>query len=151
MTSILQNPGSIFFLHQYKLFIYLFIVFLGLHLWHMEAPRPGVESDSPRPTPHQCQIQAASGTCTTAQGNARSSNHWARPGIEPASSWMLVRFISAEPQRELPIQLLNYKCLASYGLTHHTCGLCDAADHMSSSLVDSGQGLFLVPSIFSLT
>ena len=27
--------------HQY---IYLFIVFLGLHLWHMEVPGLGVES-----------------------------------------------------------------------------------------------------------
>ena len=24
------------------------------------------------------------------------------PGIEPTSSWMLVKFVSAEPQRELP-------------------------------------------------
>ena len=28
--------------------------------------------------------------------------HWERPGIEPASSWILVRFTSTEPQRELP-------------------------------------------------
>ena len=28
--------------------------------------------------------------------------HWARPGIQPTSSWILVRFIAAEPQRELP-------------------------------------------------
>ena len=26
--------------------------------------------------------------------NARSLTHWARPGIEPASSWMLVRFVN---------------------------------------------------------
>ena len=25
-----------------------------------------------------------------------------RPGIEPASSWILVRFVTAEPQQELP-------------------------------------------------
>ena len=31
-----------------------------------------------------------------------------RPGIEPTSSWILVRFITAEPQQELPrIVLLN--------------------------------------------
>ena len=29
--------------------------------------------------------------------NARSLAHWARPGIEPVSSWILVRFISTEP------------------------------------------------------
>ena len=27
--------------------------------------------------------------------------HWVRPGIEPASLWILVRFITTEPQREL--------------------------------------------------
>ena len=27
--------------------------------------------------------------------------HWARPGIEPATSWFLVGFISAAPQRHL--------------------------------------------------
>ena len=35
--------------------------------------------------------------------NARSLTHWARPRIEPASSWILGRFISTEPQREPPI------------------------------------------------
>ena len=28
--------------------------------------------------------------------------HLVRPGIKHASSWMLVRFVSAEPQQELP-------------------------------------------------
>ena len=37
-----------------------------------------------------------------------SRQHWilnppAGPGIEPASSWILVSFISSEPQRELPV------------------------------------------------
>ena len=36
----------------------------------------------------QCQIQAMSVTYTTAHSNA------ARPGIEPASSWMLVGFVT---------------------------------------------------------
>ena len=31
-------------------------------------------------------------TYSTAHGNARSLTHWARPGIKPASSWILVRF-----------------------------------------------------------
>ena len=37
----------------------------------------------------------------TAQGNAGSLTHLARPGIEPESSWILVRLVSTEPQREL--------------------------------------------------
>ena len=37
---------------------------------------------------------------TTAHGNTGSLTHCARPGIEPASSWMLVRFVSTESQQE---------------------------------------------------
>ena len=40
-------------------------------------------------------------------GNTRSLTHWERPGIEPASSWFLVRFISAAPPQELP-NLLDF-------------------------------------------
>ena len=36
-------------------------------------------------------------------------DHLARPGIEPASSWMLVKFLSAEPRWELPHHSLNSK------------------------------------------
>ena len=39
-------------------------------------------------------IQAEPATSTTAHGNVGSSTHWARPGIEPASSWMPVRFLN---------------------------------------------------------
>ena len=38
---------------------------------------------------------------TAARGNVRSLTHWARPGIEPTSSWILVGLITVEPQREL--------------------------------------------------
>ena len=40
-------------------------------------------------------------TYTTAQGNAGSLTHWVRAGIEPASSWILVGFITTEPRWEL--------------------------------------------------
>ena len=55
------------------------------------------------PRPQQCRIQATSVTFSTAHSNAGSFTHWARPGIEPASSWMLLIFVPyAEPQQELP-------------------------------------------------
>ena len=82
-----------------------FFVFLGPHPWHTEAPRLGLELGLypwPTPQPQQHQIRAASVTYTTAHGNAVSLIHWARPGIKPVSSWILVRFVSTEPQRELP-------------------------------------------------
>ena len=47
-------------------------------------------------------IRAASETYTTAHGHARSLNHWARRGIEPATSWFPVRFVSNMPWREPP-------------------------------------------------
>ena len=33
--------------------------------------------------------------------NTRFLTHWAGPGIKPASSWILVRFLTTEPQWEL--------------------------------------------------
>ena len=33
--------------------------------------------------------------------NARSLTHWARPGIEPETSWFLVGFVSVVPWRKL--------------------------------------------------
>ena len=49
-------------------------------------------------------------TYTTAHGKVGSLTHWTKPGIEPTSSWMLVGFISAEPQWELLLNILNNLC-----------------------------------------
>ena len=51
------------------------------------------------PQPQQHPIQATSVTYTTVHGNTRSLTHWVRPGVEPKSSWMLVGFITTEPQQ----------------------------------------------------
>ena len=84
----------------------------GLHLRHMEVPRLGIKSElqlpayttatATRDPSHICNL-------TIAHGNTRSLTHWKRPGIEHASSWILVRFISAEPWRELPCLSFNEK------------------------------------------
>ena len=42
-----------------------------------------------------------SSTYTAAHSNARSLTSWTRPGIEPVSSWILVRFITTEPWQKL--------------------------------------------------
>ena len=47
-------------------------------------------------------------TYTIAHNNTGSLTHYVRPGIEPASSWMLVRFVSSEPQWELLKVLKHY-------------------------------------------
>ena len=78
--------------------------FLGPYLLHLEVPRRGVESELqllPTPEPQQSRIRATSLTYTTAHSNARSLTRWVRPGIKPSSSWILVRFVSAEPWWEL--------------------------------------------------
>jgi len=46
------------------------------------------------PEPQQHGIWATSVTYTTAHGNAGSLTHWARPGIELATSWVLVGFVN---------------------------------------------------------
>ena len=42
----------------------------------------------------------ATGLCHS-HSNSGSLTQWSRPGIEPASSWIPVRFISSEPRWEL--------------------------------------------------
>ena len=85
-------------------YLFIYLVFLGLHLRHMEVPRLRVKSELQLlayDTATATGIWAMSATCTTVHGNARSLTHRARPRIEPVSSWILVRFLSTEPQWEL--------------------------------------------------
>ena len=68
------------------------------------------------PQPQQRQIRATSVTHTTAHGNTGSLTHWARPGIEPVSSWISVRFVSAEPGQKLhPLFLQSDRSLVQGG------------------------------------
>ena len=48
----------------------------------------------PQPQPQPRGIWAASATHTTAHGCSGSLTHWARPGIELSSSWMLLGFVN---------------------------------------------------------
>ena len=66
------------------LFCFLFFCFLGLPSRHMEVPRLGVES--------QLQLTAY----TTALSHAGSLTHRGQ-GSNPASSWIIVRFVTTEP------------------------------------------------------
>ena len=71
----------------YICIFFLFSFFL-VSLGHMEVPRLRVKLELQLPT------------YTTAHGNTESSTR-VRSGIEPATSWLLVRFVSTAPQREL--------------------------------------------------
>ena len=84
------------------LFFFLASVFLGPHPWHMEVPGLGVESE----------LQLPAYTTVTAMPDPSCvcnlhHNSWqhqilnplseVRPGIEPASSRMLLGFVFPEP------------------------------------------------------
>ena len=68
----------------------------------MEVPRLGVELDL-QVLAYITATAIPDPAYTVAQSNARSLTYWVRPGIEPVSSWVLVGFITTEPQTELLI------------------------------------------------
>ena len=108
---------------QNNLFICLF-VFFRLHSRHMEVPRLGVEPElscQPTPKPQQCGFWASSVTYTTVHGNTRSLTHWTRPESEPASSWMLVRFVSNWATMGTPVQ----KNFSDWYHSHRACELTE--------------------------
>ena len=90
------------------------LFFLGPHPRCMEAPRLGGQSSAtaacqPMPQPQQLGILAGSATYITAHCNARSFTHWSRTGIQPPTSGLRVRFVSAVPQWELLLLLFLKK------------------------------------------
>ena len=94
----------------------LSLSFKGSHQRHIEVPRRGVESELQLPAfdtatatwdwSHVCDLHQSS-----QQRRIGSPTHRARPGIEPVSLWLLVRFTSTEPQRELPCLCSLQKCV----------------------------------------
>ena len=80
------------------------VCFLGLQPQQIEVPKLGVKSER-QPlayaTAQQHPFWAASETYTTPRGNSGSLTHWTGPGTEPVSSWILGRFVTAEPWQDL--------------------------------------------------
>ena len=102
------------------------------------------------PHPQQLRVWATPATYITALGNTGSLTHWARPGIEPASSWMPVRFISTstEPQWEL-LRTVSYlpdlSCSLSLGQSPWPAvlGYCDLS-RFGSKTTTNNQGISLL-------
>ena len=98
--------------HIILFFVVVVVVcFLEPHLWHMEVPKLGVKLELQLPAYASATAvpnPSLSMTYTTAPGNAGSLTHRVRPGIKPASSWILVRLVTVEPQKELHIILFLY-------------------------------------------
>ena len=96
--------GNVDFLHSDGVSQELSISISTCHSQHMEIPRLGVELElqlpayttaTATPDPNRaCDLHHNSWQC-------RIPNPRGRPGIEPKTSWFLVGFVSAVPQREL--------------------------------------------------
>ena len=86
-------------------FIFYFLLFGAAPAAYGSSQARGRSRAAPAPLHHShsnLENRATSVTYTTVQGNARSLTYCVRPGIKPASSWVLVGFVIAEPQQELP-------------------------------------------------
>ena len=95
---------------------FLFVCFWGPHLWHLETPRLGVESEPQLPV------------YTIAHSNAGSLTHWARPEIKQESLWILVGLVTAEPQWDLLTTI--FECLLS---GRYWSGLWDTVANKTNS------------------
>ena len=110
--QILSIVWVTFFINSYfttpdlNSILFYFFGFFGLHPWHMEVPRLGVQSElqllayitaTAMPDPSCiCDLHHSSQQC-------QILNHCARPGIEPASSWVLVGFVNHRAMKGTPI------------------------------------------------
>ena len=94
------------------LYVFFFFCFLGLHLWHMKVPRLGVESE--------LQLLAYTAAMATQDPSCIFNLHhslqqrWipdqrVRPGIEPAFSWILVRFHFCCTTMGIPICMSSFE------------------------------------------
>ena len=106
-TGVSLPPKLVISVHQSSLMAQKCSLFLGggLHIgiWRFSGEESNQSySCQPVPQPQQCGIQVTSASYTTVRSSARSLTHWARPGIEPAICWFLVKFVSAAPWQELP-------------------------------------------------
>ena len=91
---------------------FFFAFFLGLHpqIYGSSQARSRIRAVAAglRHSHRQRQIRDESATYTTVHCNMGSLTHWARPGIEPASSWLLVKFIFAAWNGILKLSIRNH-------------------------------------------
>ena len=105
-------------IHKIKMYspiyvLFFFLLFMAVPTVYGSSHAGGQGSNRsyscwPMPQPQQWRIQAVSVTYTPAHSNARSLTHWARPGIEPASSWILVGFFNCWAMKRTPYLHIFY-------------------------------------------
>ena len=95
--------------------IFSFFFFFPFYGWiHSIWKFPGEGSSwscscQPTPQPQQCQVRAATATYAAVCSNIRSLIHWARPGIKPVSSRILVGSLTCWATRGTPTFYLKKK------------------------------------------
>ena len=109
--AMMGTPTLIFFS------FFFFFFFLGPKVRHMEAPRLGAELELELPVYTKATAKQ-DGSCVFDLHHSiwcRSLTYWTRLGIEPGTSWFLVRFISTmgTPKKlyilnECTVQNVNY-------------------------------------------
>ena len=103
-----------------------FCLLRGFQSTHSTWRFPGQKSNrscsywhTPQPQPQQCQIRAKSATYTTVHSNAGPITHCVRPGIEPASSWILVSFVPLSHDRNVQNFKVVYYLLSVIAAEYH--------------------------------
>ena len=106
-TNLNPEPSFIPLFSENIFFFFCLLVFLSFFLGlHLQAHgRSQARGQIKAVAASLCHIQATSATYITAPGNARSLAYQARPGIELASSWILVGFITTEAQWNSHLQI----------------------------------------------
>ena len=77
--------------------------------------------------------------------------HRVRPGIEPVSSWILVRFVSTEPRQELLPYLILHTMFVAYNssLSYFIILFCERMRSLICSIKDSHMNILGTP--FNIT
>ena len=112
-NAIWQNPT---FIHDKKIstnwvylkcsstFLFFSFFFSGPQVQYMEVPRLGIKSEIQLPAYTTAMAMPDPNyfcNLHDSHSNARYLTHWAGPGIEPASSWILVGIVTTETQWKL--------------------------------------------------
>ena len=111
-------------LYKYYLFFFFFFFFRATPAAHGNSqPRGQIRAtaDSLYHSHSNCRIPAESVTYNTVRSRAGSLTYWARPGIEPTSSWILIEFLThwAPPGIALPSLTTLSKTVLRLYLSHH--------------------------------
>ena len=126
LNPLCHSRNSFLFFFSFFLFFFFFFVFLGLHSWHMEVPRLGVQSELwPLAYPTATAIWDLSHICGLhhSYGNTGSLTHLVRPGIKPTSSWILVGFVNLWAMMGTPEtpKIFIFSSLSHYSIL---CSIC---------------------------